>query len=145
MKAKYSKERNEIRELPTMEMPLTASFQLMTFYQRANREYEEHLTSLRTILCSPEAKQIWEDGREVEEGKDFKIEDVQTGQRVVKSVEGIPFDVETYWQPTAIPLPAIKDEQEKYPIEFIMWYSGMVKEKIERAYERFKKEIQLCT
>lgn len=30
--------------------------------------------------------------------------------------------------------------KEQLPIEFIIWYSGMTKEKIIKAYEKWKKE-----
>jgi len=33
-------------------------------------------------------------------------------------------------------------EDKKYPIEFIEWHSGMERYKIERAYERYLKEIE---
>lgn len=173
MKGKYSKERNEIRELPTMERPLlygnylypqiSHEVMLTKGEEHECKKYEDHITNLRSIPCSPDIK--WEDGREVEEGKDFWIDDLfsigskvkclfgNSGNKFWFTTKEILTVVKTSSEqrrphklffgrspthffysndfeliegsiiPTAIPLPAIKDEQEKLWEEVFNDYS----------------------
>lgn len=88
----------------------------------------------KIILCSPEAKQIWEDGREVEEGKDFRIDFqfMSTPDYDFKwqscSEEDYKMTNPKYKRTMAIP--AIKDEQDelweevKTKINDVMWHEA---------------------
>lgn len=123
---KYSKERNEIRELPPPEPEYPRGDTLVwdrDQFREAHSKWREAVKNLRTLLCSPEAKQIWENDKIVEEGKDFRIDFqfMSTPDYDFKwqscSEEDYKMTNPKYKRTMAIPLPAIKDEQEKILME----------------------------
>lgn len=79
MNARYYSIDNTLRELPSMEKPKKRVGQYragsLQYYQCLNKwaDYNTHVAFLRTIPCSPECKEVFQDQQVYEEGRDYKI------------------------------------------------------------------------
>jgi hypothetical protein len=88
MKAKYNAAENTLQELPEIEQPLPlpdfidhgnhwGDYNRDVYNYECNLEiYNDHVNSLRTIPCSPEAATVFKDGEVYEEGKDYEVKPV---------------------------------------------------------------------
>lgn len=85
--ATYIAEENCLQEISQMEKPIEPHryhYDLISLggllydsdvknYRLRLDDYNAHLASLRTIICSPECKGLWPDKAVLEEGKDYEV------------------------------------------------------------------------
>jgi hypothetical protein len=88
----YVASTNTLKQVPTMERPVAPNPELYGGDSRAlsqdvhdfmieKEEYNAHLASLKEIPCEPGCKEVWKDGQEVVDEKDFEVQAICNGQR----------------------------------------------------------------
>jgi hypothetical protein len=112
----YSAQHRAIVEAPIMEKPDPQLYLTVKDYEVAMLTYEKRLTSYPPIPVLREHQNLFKDGQEVKEGIDYLIETVVTGGRSIKSLEGIPYDYETYTKDFALPIKQQVSEEDKEPL-----------------------------
>jgi hypothetical protein len=111
----YTASTNTLKQVATMEKP-EGPFEILgnvpdVYFlnaMRRTREYNAHLASLKEIPCEPGCKEVWKDGQEVVEGKDFEVHTICNSKRYdCRKVERCG-----YCELLAVPIKAeIEDEQ----------------------------------
>ena len=74
-KYKYNKAENKIVQVASIEHPNKMFYMASDedFWNKDVSDYEEHIASLKTFPCHSSCIDIWEDGKEVEQDKDFEL------------------------------------------------------------------------
>jgi hypothetical protein len=90
----YIASTNTLKQVPTMEKPDSKDYLRVVHrpfgevdcladnkYYDDLKAYNAHLASLKEISCEPACKEVWKDGQEVVDEKDFEVQAICNGQR----------------------------------------------------------------
>lgn len=70
----YDKKTNTIREKATMEAPEFKGDYFLHYGPQ--KQYEQHISSLKSYPCHHSCKELWEDGEDYKEGEDYELHDI---------------------------------------------------------------------
>lgn len=114
---KLSPEGTHIVQQPKMKKPNDFSYkpfphELFFKWERDQDAYNEQKKNCKRYPISGIVPESWK-GKELVEGRDFKLELIQCGGRTVKDENGIAYDYHTYQEPVAIPFEQPKEESQQ--------------------------------
>lgn len=115
----YNKQANKLIEQASMVKPKPGRC-----FPETYDKYNAHIASLRQIDCSPQCREVWEDGQEVKEGE-FEIND--------NGIEclAVPFGYAAY------PIHQEQESEDEIPKEFLDY--------IKEAWNKIKYEGEVKT
>jgi hypothetical protein len=110
----YNASTNTLKQVPTMEPPTEHPYNFpenkekYAYWMGEWEKYKTHLASLKEIACEPGCKEVWKDGQQVVDEKDFEVQSICNGQRY----DCRKVDRCGYCKLLAVPIKAeIEDEQ----------------------------------